>query len=289
MYSYQFGIPAFLYFANFSIFELKMLYTIWKNQNSRYMYDAAMIRKKLVQFYFTFYIIMFFSLFYVMRFYFDKTYIFYALLLTWMPQIIYNAIYKNRMSMPLINIFLNSLNKVLLPFYFRGCPDNFFQISHDYSFIAICFICMVAEVTFMYSQTILGPRWFLPKYFNIPEFNFYRSKAEVLNLKTDADHLECVICLFNLFGNESYKYFSDDFIAAVEDDNRRIKSKMQIMCSGILHNVFEFHEYSININKKPYMMTPCRHFFHSGCLESWFKQKKECPSCRQEIDNSLYH
>ena len=49
-------------------------------------------------------------------------------------------------------------------------------------------------------------------------------------------------------------------------------------CCYICYN---FHETeSLNIGK-PYMVTPCKHAFHSVCLENWFKQKKECPSCRK--------
>jgi transmembrane E3 ubiquitin-protein ligase len=115
----------------------------------RYASDQAILRKKLIQFYFMFYVIMFFSLFYVMKFFFEKPYIFTAIVLTWIPQIIYNAIYKNRLSMPLMNIILMGVNKVFLPFYFRGCPENFFQLSHDYKFISICLVCLILEVKFL--------------------------------------------------------------------------------------------------------------------------------------------
>ena len=56
--------------------------------------------------------------------------------------------------------------------------------------------------------------------------------------------------------------------------------------SKVKEKFLDFHEFDININRKPYMMTPCKHFFHTACLESWFKQKKECPSCRQDLDNT---
>jgi hypothetical protein len=143
---YQFGIPTFLYFANFSIFELKLLYTLWRFKYNRYLNDPIIMRKKLIQFYFVFYIVMFFSLFYVMKFYFEKKYIFCAICLTWIPQIIFNCITKNRISMPGVNILLTSINKMFLPFYFRGCPDNFFQFSYDYHFIWLCTFTMLIFV-----------------------------------------------------------------------------------------------------------------------------------------------
>lgn len=223
---------------------------------------------------------MFFSLFYVMKFFFEKPYIFLAIIFTWIPQIIYNAMYKNKISMPLINILLVCLNKVFLPFYFRGCPENFFQLKHDFSFITFCLFCLILETLFLYSQSALGPRWFLPSRFQTSSYDFYKTKSEVLLLRPDAELHDCVICLFSLLSNENYKHFSDDFVAAGDQ-------KKCLLFQGCRENFRNFHEANYSMNKKPYMMTPCRHFFHTPCLESWFKQKKECPSCRQEIENVM--
>jgi hypothetical protein len=41
----------------------------------------------------------------------------------------------------------------------------------------------------MYSQSLFGPRWFLPKTFREPGFNFYRDKYEILLLKPDAENV----------------------------------------------------------------------------------------------------
>ncbi|ONK74903.1 uncharacterized protein A4U43_C03F11300 [Asparagus officinalis] len=32
-----------------------------------------------------------------------------------------------------------------------------------------------------------------------------------------------------------------------------------------------------------YMVTPCEHFFHSGCLQRWMDIKMECPTCRRSL------
>ena len=106
------------------------------------------------------------------------------------------------------------------------------------------------------------------------------SKDDIVAIKPDAEYLDCIICLFSLFNPEQYKHFSDDFIAVNSEGGTRNIYKNVKAC---WNNIIDFHEYEYNINKKPYMMTPCRHIFHSACLESWFKQKKECPSCRQDI------
>ena len=35
--------------------------------------------------------------------------------------------------------------------------------------------------------------------------------------------------------------------------------------------------------KEKYMLTPCKHLFHTKCLESWLNVKNQCPCCRQKI------
>jgi hypothetical protein len=33
----------------------------------------------------------------------------------------------------------------------------------------------------------------------------------------------------------------------------------------------------------PSQVTPCDHFFHSGCLQRWMDIKMECPTCRRPL------
>ncbi|PGH11278.1 hypothetical protein AJ80_07177 [Polytolypa hystricis UAMH7299] len=36
-------------------------------------------------------------------------------------------------------------------------------------------------------------------------------------------------------------------------------------------------------SRRTYMVTPCRHIFHSTCLESWMRLRLQCPICRETI------
>jgi hypothetical protein len=46
--------------------------------------------------------------------------------------------------------------------------------------------------------------------------------------------------------------------------------------------LLDFHEYNF-FKKKPYILTPCMHVFHTECLERWLKLKRECPTDRTVI------
>jgi transmembrane E3 ubiquitin-protein ligase len=35
--------------------------------------------------------------------------------------------------------------------------------------------------------------------------------------------------------------------------------------------------------RRLYMVTPCRHIFHSACLEGWLRFRLQCPICREEL------
>ncbi len=84
-----------------------------------------------------------------------------------------------------------------------------------------------------------------------------------------------------MFLTDSHKYsqLSEDFQFDKPEEERPLNQ----FWKKVKDSLFDFHEYNFSLSKKPFMVTPCKHIFHTPCLESWFRQKKECPNCRQEI------
>ena len=219
LYAWFFGIPSLLLFLQFTFIELRFMYLTWNKQNIRDLDNPYIIRKKLARFYFLFYSIIFISMFFVMKFFFYKNYIVFAVSILWIPQILYNALYNVKKIPPVQYIVMQSLNRVYLPFYFRGCPSNFLEFKHDVPFIVMCMGIVLAEIAVLYLQGVKNPRFFIPYKKQIFEFivnrlrwgqwyilseieehDFYCSKEELMKKKPEAINVSSyMVCIFLLF------------------------------------------------------------------------------------------
>jgi hypothetical protein len=294
-YVYEFAFPTITFFFNFSFTDLRFLYCIWRLKNQKHFTDQVLIKKKLLKLFGGFYLLMFFSLLFAIKFLFYKPFILIGILLTWTPQIIYNIYYNNKISLPWSYVLFTSFYKLFIPCYFRLNKKNFFLIPPDFIFSIFIILLMFFQIYILYSQQIKGSRFFLPKKYINQGFNFYKTKEEMLNLLSDSEikNLECVICLNPLFSeeneNSNFRSINNDFVI---NERSQINSNQIITNNNynpiyywyqIIISFFEFSERSLNVEGKKYMITPCNHFFHSKCLELWFKRKRKCPNCRREI------
>ena len=351
-YYINFGIISFLFFINFSIIDIRLLYTIWNIKFRHLFTNPLELRKKLIQFYFYFYLIMFFCFFFAMKFYFDKYYNLFGIFMTWVPQIIYNIKNKNKISPPILYLIIININRLFPLFYFRGYKNNFFDYSTNYKYVFYGSLILIVSTLILYSQTLFGSRWFL-NYNNKGNFDFFKTEEEIKEIRSDAQNLECLICLnpilkeIELKEENIYVFDNNNKIEIENDDinnnnynsnkinqneislninendlinnvykkekkiinvnnfdeinnnnnnnNINIENSKKKICkckinySNIYNILFNFHEKSANIFNKPIMITPCNHIFHSDCLEEWFRMKKECPSCRNEITEDMFN
>ena len=114
-------LPAFFYIFNFAYFEIRIFISIWKVHNGNSHLVSYLLRKTVMKFFLLIYFILTISLFLVLKFYIMSPYIYSIITLTWIPQIIHNIWTNNRVSLPLVNVILMSINKL-------GFPVRFFII-----------------------------------------------------------------------------------------------------------------------------------------------------------------
>ena len=118
---------------NFFIFDLKLLMIYWKI-NKRILSNRQFVILRL-KFFLIFYFFLFCSFVFTMSFYFEKFFIAILAVLLWTPQIIHNAQKFNKFNYPLIFILAITLDRMIVPFYFRGNDKNFLNIKTDKFFV----------------------------------------------------------------------------------------------------------------------------------------------------------
>ena len=309
-FKFFFGIICTLYFFNFGVYEFPLLYQLLALKYSHMINDVLTYRKKLIQFCFIFYLTMLFCFIFAMKCFYSTNFIFCSFAFTFIPQIVYNINKKNRVSFPIIYIIDLILNRIYPSFYFCMFKNNFLRIPTNKISEIFNIIFLLSLSGLLYSQTLFGPEWFFPIK-DITEFNFYLDEKELRKIKkNETDSLECLICLLPIIpqkkinannnenNNDNGFAFNetDNLVIEVNDNNiistfenkKCFKFKYSNRCFGEKSILLNFHEFSKNINNLPYMITPCKHVFHSDCLEEWFKMKKECPSCRNIITQEMY-
>lgn len=190
----------------------------------------------------------------------------------WLPQIFRNAIKgtlprRNRLrdqraneamgvrrqnKMPLLWKFVlgTTLIRTLPVVYVFTYSSNVFRHHRNVRFVVVLCLWLLFQIAMLYSQDILGSRWFLPK-MSIPEGYSYHKAMPAQDLlehgSTAKYTIDCAICM-------------SEVPVRVEE-------------------VVETHK----VDEQTYMVTPCNHIFHTHCLENWMSYKLQCPVCRSQL------
>lgn len=229
---------------------------------------------------------MFVSLFMVMKFFFYANYIVGGAVIAWLPQILHNIFNRNRLCLPYLSIIALSLNKIVMPFYFRANEDNMFQIKKKAESVYLACAVLLVEAVVLILQSAIDPLFFLPDRFKPKEdgCSIFLTENEIKTaLGTRFEQMDCVICIHPLAPTAGKLYTEDDFLDLNQE--RRCGLRKVVKLFSNCRNFIDFHRIEIKRAKKNYMATSCMHYFHTDCLESWIKVKKECPFCRKEIKN----
>ena len=200
-YFANFLIIALLPLINFVIMDIRFLYFYWKIKK-RLINDREYLKLRC-KFFGVFYGLLLVSFFSISTFYTNKIYITILSLALWSPQIIHNIINNNKYIYPTFYIFANTLDRIIYPFYFRGFKNNFFHLKRDIILLTILSIYILITIIIMYLQAFLGPRFMLSSKYQKKNFEFHKTKEELLEERPDCIKEECVICLSPLIEEEN--------------------------------------------------------------------------------------
>lgn len=129
-FSYEYGTPSMTYFLLFSIFELRLIFFVWRARNHHIAYtDMNLYRRRLLRFYSAFYIFLFIGLL-TIRYVFSNfwtSYLFFAS--TWFFQIIHSIINGTKPPYSMTYVLIVTIGKLFAPLYIKACPYNIFELK----------------------------------------------------------------------------------------------------------------------------------------------------------------
>src|SRR5690349_11441084 len=141
------------------------------------------------------------------------------------------------------------------------------------------------QVWILFAQEILGPRFGLPKEWLPPAWDYHPILRE-----DDVEGGEMPIGLAQS-AKEGTHTVGD---SRKKSDNYSRTVDCAICMNGLEVPIAPAREEGEKgltgtggvqgmLARRAYMVTPCRHVFHSVCLEGWMKFRLQCPICRESL------
>lgn len=208
----------------------------------------------------------------------------------WIPQIRRNVIRNCRKALLWKFIIGQSVLR-LMPFaYFFLKEDNIIFAETDW--IAFCVLAgwVWVQVWILVAQEILGPRWGLPKTWTTEGWDYHpilkEDNVESGGLPIGLVQIPASPTLERVNTGESMD-------GRKKKDNG-VRSVDCAICMQVLEvpvvpagedsgGASAASSVAGMLARRQYMVTPCRHVFHSTCLEGWMRYRLQCPICRENL------
>ncbi|RDA86598.1 hypothetical protein CP532_6015 [Ophiocordyceps camponoti-leonardi (nom. inval.)] len=193
----------------------------------------------------------------------------------WVPQIYRNTMRNCRHAMSWRFVIGQTVLRLLPVAYFWIYEDNILFARPDRTAFSALFCWVSLQLAVLAVQEVMGPRFGLPDSWTPDGWDYhpilYEDAIEGCRLpigiaaeapwcgsnttaKSDNVRIvECAIC---------HEPVDVPVIKAGGDEGSSVK------------NAFA---------RRLYMMTPCRHIFHTRCLEVWMRYRLQCPICREDL------
>jgi len=224
----------------------------------------------------------------------------------WLPQINRNITRNCRRALRWDFVIGQSLLR-LAPFaYFYTVENNILFVSTSRSTFYVLAAWVWLQVWALASQEILGPRFFVPQGYAPPAYEYHpvlregdsetagtlpigfaeavspaavagasssspttprsgNSREEEMAWGEHRKVFTCAICTENL----------DVPVVPSGDGGNGGRDQSAKTGGGLLGTTI--------FARREYMVTPCRHIFHTPCLEGWMRYRLQCPICREAL------
>jgi len=233
----------------------------------------------------------------------------------WLPQIYRNVLRNCRKALNWEFVLGQSLLR-LAPFaYFYGYGGNVLFVEPDYGSLGAFAAYLALEVLVLGSQELVGPRWFVGKGWVEPAYDYHPILREdeedatrpVGFSRATSGSPVAERSPIETRGSRSGSATSPT-LQRPRQNSRRDSRRSSVATKdtrGSGKRVFDcaicMQELEVPVLKRDssggenltgplgllarraYMVTPCRHVFHSACLEGWMKFRLVCPVCRETL------
>lgn len=205
----------------------------------------------------------------------------------WVPQIHRNIIRNCRKALRWEFVVGESILRLATFVYFYTVPDNILFVKNDTNAAYVLIGWVWIQIWALISQEILGPRFLIPNGYAPPAYDYHpvlreedeesgstlpigfsQAMADPSSPTTPRPGeskekgkkvWDCAICTENI-----------EVPVLPAAGNRSGESSAAVTATTIF-------------SRRSYMVTPCRHIFHSQCLEGWMRYRLQCPICRENL------
>jgi hypothetical protein len=208
----------------------------------------------------------------------------------WLPQIRRNIIRNCRKALLWKFIVGQSVLR-LLPFaYFYLKDDNILFAEGDWKAFCVLVGWVWVQIWILVGQEVLGPRWGIPKGWTEEGWDYHPILRED---KVEAGGLPIGLVQIPASPTLERTRTSEDM-----GSRKRCDGGVRSVDCAICMQVLEVPVVAVGedisstgsaggvvgmLARRQYMVTPCRHVFHSPCLEGWMRFRLQCPICRENL------
>ncbi|EME47633.1 hypothetical protein DOTSEDRAFT_69552 [Dothistroma septosporum NZE10] len=212
----------------------------------------------------------------------------------WIPQIHRNVQRNCRRALNWDFVLGQSIMRLVPFIYFYGYRHNVIFAEVNYYGLSMLAVWIWIQVVVLGSQELLGPRWFIRKDWVPPAYDYHPV------LREDEEGATMPIGFSQANANASApssptQERGSSPIARRPSIAKETKEKgKRIFDCAICMQDLEVSVVEAGTSRdvglvggvlarRNYMVTPCRHIFHSSCLEGWMKYRLQCPICRETL------
>ncbi|KAI0514454.1 hypothetical protein F5B22DRAFT_611638 [Xylaria bambusicola] len=208
-----------------------------------------------------------------------------AYLSMWSPQI-YRNVYRNcRQALSWPFVVGQSILRLLPIAYFYIWSENFAFAEPDWTAFTVLAGWVWIQIWVLVGQSVLGPRFGLPKSWMPEAWEYHPVLRE--------DNIEAGGLPIGLVSAPNSPII--ERVKSGDDGKDKKRTNIHVIDCAICREVLEVPVVKAGEDdptaggvagvfaRRMYMVTPCRHIFHSTCLEGWMRFRLQCPICREEL------